>query len=60
MYTQLYRRDSWNRQQLYLIRRLQEEIRNENLQLYNEKWSEAISKLQSIYKDPKLFWSDIR
>ena len=60
MYTQLYRRDSWNTQQLYLIRRLQEEIRNENLRLYNEKRSEAIRKLQSIYKDPKLFWSDIR
>ena len=36
MYDQLKNMNYWNRQQLYIIRNIQEQIKNENLRLYKE------------------------
>ena len=60
MYVQLRNQNYWNRQQLYQLRLIQEQIRTESLRLYNEKWSEKMAKTQEIYKDPKSFWANVR
>ena len=60
MYNQLMSLNYWNRQQLYLIRGIQEQIKNENLRLYKETWSNKISKIQEIYNDPKIFWANVQ
>ena len=39
---------------------LQEELKRENIRLFNEKWEEMICKLQAKIKDPKMFWDGIR
>ena len=49
MYNQLKNFDHWNRYQLYLIRNIQKQIKQENLRLYNETWSSKIIKIQDIY-----------
>ena len=60
MYNQLKNLNNWNRYQLYLIRNIQEQIKQENLRLYNETWLRKINKIQNIYNDPKTFWANIR
>ena len=60
MYNQLKNLNPWNRHQLHLIRNIQEQIKQENLRLYNETWSSKINKIQNIYNDPKKFWANIR
>ena len=59
LYIQLKNLDSWDRGQLNIIKNIQELIKQENVRLYNERWSEKISKLQEIYNNPQKFWRDI-
>ena len=59
LYIQLKNLDSWDREQLNIIKNIQELIKQENVRLYNERWSEKISKLQEIYNNPQKFWRDV-
>ena len=59
LYIELKNLDSSNREQLNIIRNIQELIKLENVRLYNERWSERISKLQEIYNNPQKFWRDV-
>ena len=43
-----------------MIHNIQEQLRAENLRIYNEKWSTTIAQLQETYRDPQKFWAGIR
>ena len=59
-YRQLLALQSWNINQLNIIRNIQHQIKTESLRLYTEMWSSKITKLQEIYRDPKEFWAQVR
>ena len=49
-----------NRAHLDQIKNLQTLLKEESLRLYQETWSNKITKMQENYRDPKVFWSDVR
>ena len=50
----------WNRPMRQLYFQLQNELRDEVSQAYYQNWEELIQKTQSLYKEPKLFWNNIK
>ena len=50
--------NGWTREQRELIRNIQEQLKEENLRLYREVWSNKIRKLNNIYNDPTRFWKE--
>ena len=58
-YNNLLRRDNWIREQLQLIRNIQQELREESSRLVNEMWDQKINKIDDIYNNPTKFWRKI-
>ena len=52
-------RSGWTLWQYHQIRRIQEEIKNENIRISNENWETKINKMNIDYKKPNLFWRDV-
>ena len=48
-----------NREHLDQIKNIQTMLKEESLRLYQETWSNKI-KMQENYRDPKVFWNDVR
>ena len=46
----------WTRDDIELLRNIQQRIREENLRLYREEWEKKIENLDQIHKDSSKFW----
>ena len=42
------------------IQQIQQAIIDENIRIYNEKWSQIIDNLEIKYNEPKIFWNKIK
>ena len=59
-YKQLMTIPHWNREKLNTIHIIQNQIKEESVRLYEEKWSQKIKETQEKYRDPKVFWAQVR
>ena len=50
----------WSREQIIMIRNIQEEIKNESIRLNTEVWNIRIKNLNDIYNNPAKFWKDVQ
>ena len=52
--------NGWSREQIIMIRNIQEEIKNESIRLNTEVWNTRIKNLKDIYNNPAKFWKDVQ
>ena len=43
-----------------VLQRIRDEIKAENIRIFNEKWEDLFKKIDLHKKDPKIFWENIR
>ena len=59
-YKQMQNLNGWSREQMIMIRNIQEEIKTESIWLNTEVWNTRIKNLNDIYNNPAKFWKDVQ
>ena len=59
-YQNLSRKPVWTREDMEVIRNIQQLMREENLRLYREAWEKKLKHLNRIYKDSSKFWEGVK
>ena len=58
-YNQVKIRAQYTAEDRLMMSRIQEEIKNENIRLFNDNWDNIIKKIDLRKNDPKYFWGKI-
>ena len=59
VYNQVKNRAQYTAEDRLMMSRIQEEIKNENIRLFNDNWDNIIRKIDLRKNDPKYFWGKI-
>ena len=60
IYNQIKNKDVYSQEDRRMLQRVQEEIKTENIRIFEENWEDLIKKIDLHKNDPKIFWENIR
>ena len=57
---QIKNKNIYSQEDKRVLQRIQDEIKAENIRIFNENWEDLIKKIDLHKNDPKIFWENIR